>query len=121
MRDGVMTDGAVVDVTDATFAEVVERAGLPVLVDFTAEWCAPCRVLEPVLEALARERAGSLRVARLDVDVNQGTSERFGVRSMPTLLLFRGGRVVQQVVGAVSRARLEKLLEAAGEVGAGAR
>ncbi|MFO0583719.1 MAG: thioredoxin [Anaeromyxobacter sp.] len=115
------TNGAVFEVTDASFADAVERSPLPVLVDFTAEWCAPCRVLEPVLEGLARDRAGTLRVARLDVDVNPATAERFGVRSMPTLLLFRGGRVVQQVVGAMSRARLEKLLGAAGEVGAGAR
>lgn len=101
---------AVVEVGDATFAAEVERARGPVVVDFTAEWCAPCRVLAPVLDALAREREGEVKVVRVDVDASQATAERFGIRSMPTLLFFRDGKVVQQLVGAVPRRRIDEVL-----------
>jgi len=101
---------AVVEVSDATFAAEVEGARRPVVVDFTAEWCAPCRALAPVLDALARERAGEVKVVRLDVDANPATAERFGIRSMPTLLFFRDGKVAQQLVGAVPRRRIDEVL-----------
>lgn len=101
---------AVLSITDSDFQREVLQSGQPVLVDFTARWCAPCRVLGVTLEALAAEHAGRVKVTKLDVDDNQRTAQHFGVRSMPTLLLFKGGQVVGQVVGAVPRARLEELL-----------
>lgn len=96
-----------VTVTDADFESVVEQnAGLTV-VDFWATWCAPCRMIAPVLEQLAQEYAGKARVAKLDVDTNVRTASRFQVRSIPTLLFFKDGKVVDQVIGAVPKQQLE--------------
>jgi thioredoxin 1 len=93
-------------VTDGTFqAEVEQQSGL-VLVDFWAEWCGPCRVIAPVLEQIATEYAGKLKITKLDVDANQQTPMRFNVRSIPTLLFFKGGQHVDTVVGAVPKAHL---------------
>jgi thioredoxin len=101
-----MAGSHAVEVTDDTFrAEVEQQPGL-VLVDFWAEWCGPCRVIAPVLEQLANEYPGQLRIAKLDVDANQQTPMRFNVRSIPTLLLFKGGKHVDTVVGAVPKAHL---------------
>lgn len=88
------------EVTDATFAERVLRARGPVLVDFGAEWCPPCRALTPVLETIAREQAGRLTILTLDTDANERTAQQYGAMSLPTLLLFRDGEVVKQLVGA---------------------
>jgi thioredoxin 1 len=93
-------------ITDATFADEVLAAGLPVLVDFTADWCPPCRMVAPVLAQIAAERAGELKVVSLDVDANPVTTAAYGVLSMPTLMLFRDGEPVRSLVGARSRARL---------------
>lgn len=96
-----------VTVTDADFESVVEQnAGLTV-VDFWATWCAPCRMIAPVLEQLAEEYAGKAKVAKLDVDTNVRTASRFQVRSIPTLLFFKNGKVVDQVIGAVPKQQLE--------------
>ena len=96
-----------VTVTDADFESVVEQnAGLTV-VDFWATWCAPCRMIAPVLEQLAEEYAGKAKVAKLDVDTNVRTASRFQVRSIPTLLFFKDGKVVDQVIGAVPKQQLE--------------
>ena len=96
-----------VTVTDADFESVVEQnAGLTV-VDFWATWCAPCRMIAPVLEQLAEEYSGKARVAKLDVDTNVRTASRFQVRSIPTLLFFKNGKVVDQVIGAVPKQQLE--------------
>jgi len=93
-------------VTDATFqAEVEQQSGL-VLVDFWAEWCGPCRVIAPVLEQIAGEYAGKLRVTKLDVDANQQTPMRFNVRSIPSLLFFKGGKHVDTIIGAVPKAHV---------------
>jgi thioredoxin 1 len=96
-----------VTVTDADFESVVEQnAGLTV-VDFWATWCAPCRMIAPVLEQLAEEYAGKAKVAKLDVDTNVRTASRFQVRSIPTLLFFKDGKLVDQVIGAVPKQQLE--------------
>jgi thioredoxin 1 len=93
-------------VTDGTFqAEVEQHPGL-VLVDFWAEWCGPCRVIAPILEQLGTEYAGKVKITKLDVDANVDTPMRFNVRSIPTLLFFKGGQHVDTVVGAVPKAHL---------------
>jgi thioredoxin 2 len=99
-----------VAVTDATWAAEVERSPLPVLVDFWAPWCGPCRAIAPVLDQLAGEYGGRVKVAKLNVDENPGTAARFAVQAIPTMILFSGGRVVEQVRGAVPRATLQALL-----------
>ena len=104
------TGSYTLQVTDATFdADVTAHRGL-VMVDFGAEWCAPCRLIAPVVERLAAEYAGRVRVATLDVDANPASMTRFDVRSLPTLLFFKNGQVVDRVVGAVPKATLEARL-----------
>ncbi|MEM4250945.1 MAG: thioredoxin [Candidatus Bathyarchaeia archaeon] len=98
-----------VRVTDATFSEVVRR-GL-VLVDCCAEWCGPCRMIEPTVEELARQYAGRVTFAKLNVDENPETASRFGVMSIPTLLLFKESRLVDTIVGAASKTEVVGLLE----------
>jgi thioredoxin 1 len=98
-------------VTDADFASSVEQqAGLTV-VDFWAAWCGPCRMIAPILEQLAVEYEGKLTVAKLDVDANPRSAARFGVRSIPTLLFFKDGKLVDQVIGAVPKSTLEAKLQ----------
>jgi thioredoxin 1 len=101
-------------VTDATFRTLVEEADGMVLVDFAADWCAPCRIVHPILEQIAVEYADRITVLSLDADENPSTAARFGARSLPTVLFFRGGQVVDRVVGAVPRRtyldRIEKSL-----------
>ena len=86
-------------VTDDNFAGEVERSPLPVLVDFWAAWCGPCRMIAPAIEALARDLAGRARIAKLNIDENPLTARRFGVNSIPTLLVFKDGREVERLVG----------------------
>jgi thioredoxin 1 len=96
----------IVTVSDDTFEELVLRAELPVLLDFTADWCPPCKMIKPVLRELAGELAGRLVVAEIDVDAHPRTAQAAGVLGMPTLNLYVGGRVVTQVVGARPKAAL---------------
>jgi len=100
-----------VTVTDATFAADVERSPLPVLVDAWAPWCGPCRTIAPVIEELASELAGRVRVAKLNVDENPMTAARFGLRSIPTLLVLAGGREVDRFVGVQPKAEIIRRLE----------
>ena len=95
--------------TDATFDGEVGRAGL-VLVDFWAEWCGPCHRVAPILEEVARAHAAALRLAKLNVDENPSTAERFQVTSIPTMLLFKNGKLVDGIVGAVPRPQVEAIV-----------
>jgi thioredoxin 1 len=102
----------VLDVTDETFAAEVLGSDVPVLVDFWAEWCPPCHRIAPVLEELAAEFAGRARIVKLDADHNPQTVRAYGVLSMPTLSVFRGGELVSQHVGARPKSKLREQLEA---------
>jgi len=97
---------------DAGFDKEVLASEVPVLVDFWAEWCGPCRQMNPTITAIADENAGKLKVGKLNVDHNTGTAARYQVRGIPTLLLFKDGKVVDQRVGAVPKSDLQKMIDA---------
>jgi len=97
-----------VTVTDQNFAQEVEQASELTIVDFWATWCGPCKMIAPILDQIATERAGQVKIAKLDVDANIQTATRFNVRSIPTLLFFKGGKLVDQVVGAVPKTKIDE-------------
>jgi thioredoxin 2 len=107
----LLADTKPVTVTDATFAAEVERSPLPVLLDMWAPWCGPCRMIAPVLEELAKEMAGRVRVAKLNVDENPATATRFNVMSIPTLLVLKGGREMERIVGVQPKTEIVRRLE----------
>lgn len=100
--------------TDSNFDQELSRRSELLIVDFWAEWCAPCRMVAPVLEELARESAGKVTLAKVNVDENPALAARYGIRSIPTMLLIRGAKVLDQVIGAVPKAQLKKKLDALG-------
>jgi len=100
-----------VQVTDADFEEKVLKSAEPVLVDYWAEWCGPCKMIAPVLEEIGAEYAGKLTVAKLNIDDNPTTPQRFGVRGIPTLMLFKNGEVEGTKVGAMSKSQLAAFLD----------
>ena len=99
--------------TDSDFDKIIAGSDLPVLVDFYADWCGPCKMMAPMLDELARERTGRALVLKLDTDRNQATAGRFGIRNIPTLAVFSGGREVARQVGAAPKQRLAQLLDEA--------
>jgi thioredoxin 1 len=105
--------GTVTEVTDNNFQAEVIESDLPVLVDFWAPWCGPCRMVSPVIEEIAKERGEELKVVKLNIDENQETAVAFNVMSIPTLILFRHGAVAKTVVGAYPKRKLEEQLEPA--------
>ena len=104
-------DGGPVEVTDANFADEIEAAEGLSMVDFWAEWCGPCRLVGPIVDELARDYAGRVKIGKLDVDANPQTAFRFNVRSIPSILFFKSGEVVDAVVGAHPKASLESKIE----------
>ena len=103
---------SIVHVNDSEFEQKVLKAAGPLLVDFWAEWSGPCRAIAPALEDLAKEMNGAVTVAKVNVDENPGLAARYGIRSIPTILLVKGGKVADQVIGAVPRAKLQAKLDA---------
>ena len=102
----------IVNVTDASFEDEVVKAEGPVLVDYWAEWCGPCKMIAPVLEEIAKEYDGQLKICKLNIDENNETPPKFGIRGIPTLMLFKGGNVEATKVGALSKSQLEAFIEA---------
>ncbi|MBM2840976.1 MAG: thioredoxin [Bacteroidetes bacterium] len=95
-----------IEITDANFDQEVLKSDTPVLIDFWAVWCGPCRMVAPMVEEMASEYIGKLKVGKLDVDNNPEVSMKFGIRSIPTLMVFKGGKVVEQIIGAVPKRNL---------------
>jgi thioredoxin 1 len=103
----------VVQVTDKNFEEEILKSDTPALVDFWAGWCGPCRMVSPIIEELAEEYKGRLKVAKINVDDNLNTPSQYGIRGIPALLLFKNGELVDQVIGAASKAHLVQFIEKA--------
>jgi thioredoxin 1 len=100
-------------VNDGDFDQEILKSAIPALVDFWAAWCGPCRTVGPVVEELATEYAGKIKIAKLNVDDNKETPSKYGVRGIPTLMLFKDGQVIDQIVGAVPKSRIKELLDKA--------
>lgn len=98
--------------SDSTFEQEVLKSDIPVLVDFWAEWCGPCKMIAPAINELASEYAGKAKIAKLDVDNNQVIAAQYGIRSIPSLLIFKNGRVVDQIVGTLPKQRIKERLDA---------
>jgi thioredoxin 1 len=109
----MVDESSLVHVNDKSFAAEVLNADLPVLVDFWATWCGPCRSISPIVEELAKEFMGKVKVTKLNVDESPATPSQYGVRGIPTLILFKGGKILDQIVGAVPKARLKTMIEKA--------
>ena len=102
-----------VEINDASFKSEVTDSPLPVLVDFWAPWCGPCKMIAPVLEELAQEYDGKAKIVKINIDDNQNTPAQFGVRSIPTLILFKNGNEVEKIIGAQSKDKLKAMLDSA--------
>ncbi|MGA3210955.1 MAG: thioredoxin [Terriglobales bacterium] len=106
-----MSSTAILEVTDGNFDQEVLQSEMPVMVDFWAAWCGPCRALAPVVDELAVSYGGKLKVAKMDVDKNSATPNRYNVRGIPTLLIFKGGALQEQIVGYVPKETIEKAIQ----------
>jgi thioredoxin 1 len=106
-----MASNGILEVTDANFDQDVLKSDQPVLVDFWAAWCGPCRALAPIVDELAKDYHGKIKVGKMDVDNNQATPMRYGVRGIPTLLVFKGGQVKEQIVGYVPKETIQKAID----------
>ena len=108
-----MSEGAIAHISDAEFEKEVIKADMPVLVDFWAPWCGPCLMVAPMLEELAQELSGKIKIAKMNVDENPTTPPLYGIRAIPTLIIFKGGEVVEQITGVVPKDQLKSKLEKA--------
>jgi len=104
-------ESSLLQVNDKNFTSEVLNSDLPVLVEFWATWCGPCRSISPIVEGLAKEFSGRVKVTKLNVEESPATPSQYGVRGVPTLILFKGGKILDQIIGAVPKARLKALIE----------
>jgi len=108
-----MASDKVLEFSDANFEDEVINSDIPVLVDFWAPWCGPCRIIAPVVEEISESHDGKIKVGKLNVDDNQQTSMKFGIRSIPTLLVFKNGEIFEQIIGAVPKTEIERVVNSA--------
>jgi len=101
-----------IEITDSNFEQEVEKSDIPVLLDFWAVWCGPCKMIAPIVEELAGEYQGKVKIGKVDVDNNPGVASKYGIRSIPTLLIFKGGKKVDEIVGAVPKTMITNKLKA---------
>ena len=106
-----MASADLVTITDDNFQQEVLGSDVPVLVDFWATWCGPCRAIAPAVEELAKEYAGKVKVGKMDVDAHQDVPQKFDIRSIPTLIVFKGGKEAERIVGAVAKTKLDAMLK----------
>ena len=106
-----MSSEAIKHISDASFEADVLKSGTPVLVDYWAEWCGPCKMIAPILDEIAGDYSGKLKIAKVNVDENQQVTQKYGIRSIPTLMIFKGGSVQAQKVGAMSKSQLAAFIE----------
>lgn len=106
-----MASDAILEITDANFDQMVLKSDRPVIIDFWAAWCGPCKALAPIVDEVAKQYEGKVVVGKMDVDKNTATPSRYGVRGIPTLLVFKGGQVREQIVGYVPKETIEKALD----------
>jgi thioredoxin 1 len=103
--------GELLQVSDADFEQEILKSELPVLVDFWAAWCGPCRAIAPVIEELAKDYAGKVKIAKMNVDDNSKTPVKYGIRAIPTLIMFKNGNVMEQITGAVSKSQIDNAIK----------
>ena len=106
-----MASEAILEISDSNFESEVVNSDVPVLVDFWAPWCGPCRAIAPLVEEISSSYAGKIKVGKMNVDDNQATTMKFGIRSIPTIIMFKGGEAVDQIIGAVPKAEIERVVE----------
>lgn len=106
-----MAGNGIIEVTDENFDQNVLRSEVPVMVDFWAAWCGPCKAMAPIVDELAQSYNGKVKVGKMDVDKNIATPQRYGIRGIPTLLIFKGGKVQEQIVGYVAKETIQKALD----------
>ena len=106
-----MASDAIIELSDSTFETEVVNSDVPVLVDFWAPWCGPCRAIAPIVEEISSSYGEKIKVGRMNVDENQSTTMKFGIRSIPTIIMFKGGEAVDQIIGAVPKGEIERVVD----------
>ncbi|MGH7901885.1 MAG: thioredoxin [Thermodesulfobacteriota bacterium] len=105
-----MADGEIVEISDTTFDSEVLKSNTPVLIDFWAPWCGPCRILAPIIKEISDSYSGKIKVGKINVDENQLTTMKYSIRSIPTLIVFKDGNALEQIIGAVPKSEIERLI-----------